>query len=314
MPPDVIRKPEQVRRSANLVDYEHSCRDFSWERARRELSGLPGGAGLNIAHEAVDRHAGHPARADAAALRWLGRGDRVRDVTYRELAELTSRFANVLTGLGVGPGERVFTLLGRVPELYVAVLGTLKARAVASPLFSAFGPEPVRERLNLGEGAVLVTTPELYRRTVAGVRDRLPALRHVLLTAPASGDGAGSGGGPIPGTCDLAAMMAAASPVYTIAPTDPEDVALLHFTSGTTGRPKGALHVHEAVVAHLATAREALDLRADDLFWCTADPGWVTGTSYGVIGPLSVGATSIVDEAELEAERWYGILAHQCVT
>jgi acetyl-CoA synthetase len=303
---ETIRKPDHARRGANLVDYAHARHDFSWQRARTELSGLPGGAGLNICHEAVDRHAAHRAWADVTALRWLDRAAGVRNISYRELSEATSRFANVLAGLGVEPGERVFTLLGRVPELYVAVLGTLKARCVLSPLFSAFGPEPVRERMELGEAAVLVTTPALYRRTVSAVRDRLPRLRHVLL--------AGTAGAGIADTLDLAPLMARAAPEFTIAPTDPQEAALLHFTSGTTGRPKGALHVHEAVVAHHATARAALDLRPDDVFWCTADPGWVTGTSYGIVAPLVVGATVLSDQGEFDVRRWYRTLETQRVT
>jgi len=274
-------------------------RASAWSRAREALSGLPGGAGLNIAHEAVDRHAG----GEVTALRWLDRRMTVRDLTYGELAAQTSRFANVLGELGVHRGDRVFTLLGRIPELYVAVLGSLKARCVVSPLFAAFGPEPVAQRMRLGEAAVLVTTPALYRRTVAPIRDRLPALRHVLLT-----------GDPEPGTAALSALLGRASPEYLIGPTDPEDPALLHFTSGTTGTPKGALHVHEAVVAHAATAREALDLRADDVFWCTADPGWVTGTSYGIVAPLVLGATVLSDEGEFDARRWYSVLERERVT
>jgi acetyl-CoA synthetase len=300
-----IRKPDDVRRAANLVDYEQARRDFTWDTARAQLCGLPHGTGLNIAHEAVDRHATGD-RADTTALRWLDRRDGVHDLSYRELAGLTARFAGVLEGLGVVPGERVFTRLGRVPELYVAVLGTLKARCVAAPLFSAFGPEPVRERLQLGAATVLVTTPALYRRTVAALRDRLPLLRHVLLV--------GAGEDPIPGTTPLAGLLEAARPEYAIAPTDPQEVALLHFTSGTTGRPKGALHVHEAVVAHHATARAALDLRPDDVFWCTADPGWVTGTSYGIVAPLVVGATLLADEGEFDVRRWYRTLERQRVS
>ena len=113
----------------------------------------------------------------------------------------------------------------------------------------------------------------------------------------------------LPGTIDLDARLAAASPVYEIPPTDPESMALLHFTSGTTGTPKGAVHVHQAVVAHHTTGRFALDLHPDDVYWCTADPGWVTGTSYGIISPLTNGVTCIVDEAEFDAHRWYQILA-----
>ncbi|WP_226378254.1 acetate--CoA ligase, partial [Pseudonocardia abyssalis] len=303
-----IRPPDAARRAANVPDPRRARTRFTWAAAREGLDGLPGGAGLNIAHEAVVRHTADPARADRVALRWLDRTDAVHDLTYRDLDARTARFANLLTRLGVGPGERVFTLLGRVPALYVGVLGALRARCVVSPLFSAFGPQPVRERMHLGGAAVLVTTPHLYRRTVAPVRAELPHLRHVLLTG---GDPAGGGE---PGTLDLDALLAAEEPVHTIGPTDPQDPALLHFTSGTTGTPKGALHVHEAVVAHLATARAALDLRPDDLFWCTADPGWVTGTSYGIVAPLVVGATLLSDQGEFDALRWYRTLEREGVT
>nr|WP_312859933.1 acetate--CoA ligase [Pseudonocardia bannensis] len=302
---ETIHKRGDERVEAYLVDYDRARREFSWEQARAALSGLSGGTGLNIAFEAVDRHAAG-SRASITALRWLDRAGGVQEISYRDLAELTARFANVLGALGVRPGERVFTLLGRVPDLYVAALGALKARCVLSPLFAAFGPEPVAERMRLGEAAVLVTTPALYRRTVAPIRDRLPALRHVLLTGPTETD--------LSGTGSLAGLLSAASPEFTIGPTDPQDAALLHFTSGTTGRPKGALHVHEAVVAHHVTARFALDLRPDDVFWCTADPGWVTGTSYGIIAPLVIGATMLSDESEFDARRWYRVLAEQRVS
>ncbi|MGK2936483.1 MAG: acetate--CoA ligase [Solirubrobacteraceae bacterium] len=282
--------------------------DFSWAAERALLDGLPGG-GLNIAHEAVDRHAAGPLR-DRAALRWLARDGAVRDTTYVELAAQTNRFARLLSDLGVEPGETVFALLGRVPELHVAALGTFKRRAVFCPLYSAFGPEPVAQRLTLGAGTVLVTTPRLYARRVAPVRDRLPALRHVLLVGADAPEAAAD----VPGGVDLAAELAARAPEWEIPPTSADDIALLHFTSGTTGRPKGALHVHEAVVAHHATGRIALDLRDGDVFWCTADPGWVTGMSYGVITPLTHGVTCLIDEGEFDAARWYETLAEQRVT
>ncbi|WP_338145006.1 MULTISPECIES: AMP-binding protein [Cryobacterium] len=239
-------------------------------------------------------------------MRFIRADGTSHSLTYAELLEQTSRFAGVLRGLGIERGDRVFSLTGRIPELYVAVLGTLRHAAVFCPLFSAFGAEPVRQRLELGGGRALITTRALYRKKVAPIRDRLPQLQHVLLVDAADE--------PEPGTLDLAALMREAPPYGEIAETHPEDMALLHFTSGTTGTPKGAIHVHDAVTAHFATGRFALDLHPDDIYWCTADPGWVTGTSYGVIAPLVHGVTSIVDEEEMEADRWYRILADQRVS
>ena len=305
---DEIRKPRSGWSvPPNLMDYDAERARFSWDRARRDLDGLPGGRGLNIAHEAVDRHAAGPLR-DRIAIRWLGKDGAEQDLTYAQLRELTNRFANVLRSLGVGPGDRVYALMGRVPELYVAALGTLKNRGVFCPLFSAFGPEPIRARMSIGQAKVLITTPLLYQRKVAAIRDQLPDLQHVLLV--------GDGGGPaaLADTGDYATLMASASPAFEIAPTDPEDPALLHFTSGTTGTPKGALHVHAAVVAHHITGKLALDLHADDVYWCTADPGWVTGTSYGIIAPLTNGVTMIVDEGDFDPARWYGILEKERVS
>ncbi|HUL01753.1 MAG TPA: acetate--CoA ligase [Gemmatimonadales bacterium] len=286
----------------------HGSAVFSWDDARAELSGLPGDpTSLNIAHEAVDRHAAGPDR-DQLAIRWLGKRREVRDYTYGQLRHLTNQFANVLERLGVAKGDRVYALLGRTPELYVTALGTLKHRAVFCPLFSAFGPEPIRARLAIGDARVLVTTESLYARKVAALRAALPHLEHVVLVGDELAITA------VPGTQDYGRLMREVSDEYTIGRTDPEDAALLHFTSGTTGLPKGALHVHRAVVMHHVTGRLALDFRPGDVFWCTADPGWVTGTSYGIIAPLTNGITSIVDEADFDVERWYGILQDQRVT
>lgn len=283
---------------ANLRDIEAERAAFTWEGARGLLAGLPGG-GLNMAHEAVDRHVA-AGFGEARALRFVAVDGTRRDVAYAELARETSRFANVLRGLGVAPGERVFTLLGRTPSLYVAALGTLKAGCVLSPLFAAFGPEPVQARMTIGAASVLVTSERHYRRKVAPWRDALPGLRHVLLV-----DGEGE---PPPGTASLPELMARAGSDFETVRTRPDDMALLHFTSGTTGRPKGAIHVHEAILAHRVTGRFALDLHADEIYWCTADPGWVTGTSYGILAPLANRARLVVDEAEFDAERWYGII------
>ncbi|HZR46600.1 MAG TPA: acetate--CoA ligase [Candidatus Manganitrophaceae bacterium] len=291
----------------NLADYETARAVFSWEAARRELEGLPNGTGLNIAHEAVDRHAAGP-RRDRIALRWLGKNGAVREFTYTDLKALSNRFANVLRRLGIGPGDRVYLLTGRIPELYISALGIFKNRSVFSPLFSAFGPEPIRARMEIGGAKLLVTTESLYRKKIAPLRASAPDGEELLLI--------GEEGAPadLPGTHDFHRLMREASDQFAIGPTDPEEAALLHFTSGTTGKPKGAIHVHEAVVAHHITGKYALDFHPDDIFWCTADPGWVTGTSYGIIAPLTNGVTSIVDEAEFDAERWYSILQDQKVT
>ena len=304
--PSVIRKTAaDLRLPPNLADYAAARASFRWPAVGSELQGLPGG-GLNIAHETVERHARGPLR-DRTAFRFLG-ANASRDITYGELSRLTNRFASVLKSLGIGKGERLFLLSGRIPELYVAVLGSFKNGTVVSPLFSAFGPEPIATRIKLGEGAVLVTTELLYERKVAKIRDQLPTLRHVLLVGE---EGQATS---VPGTLDLASLMAQADDEFDIVPTDAEDLSLLHFTSGTTGTPKGAMHVHGAVATHWMTGKYALDLHADDIYWCTADPGWVTGTSYGIVAPLLHGVTSIVDEADFDAERWYRILDEQNVS
>jgi acetyl-CoA synthetase len=292
--PDVIRKAAGEQRVApNLADYAAVRAAFSWDAARRELAGLPGG-GLNIAWEAVERHA----QSERLAFRFLSAQGGQRDVSFAELSRLTNRFANLLRGLGIGKGDRVFILSGRIPELYIAALGALKNGSVVSPLFSAFGPEPIATRVRLGEGKVLLTTESLYRRKVEKLRGELPSLEHVLLAD----------------TPEFARLMEQASDRFEIAHTEAEDMALVHFTSGTTGTPKGAVHVHGAVLTHYVTGRYALDLHPADVFWCTADPGWVTGTSYGIIAPLLHGVTSIVDEGEFDAARWYGILEQQKVS
>jgi len=296
----IRKRPEDFAR-ANLRNYEGCVAVFSWAKARGLLDGLPGG-GLNIAHEAVDRHVSAGC-GGKLALRWIGRDNRVQDFSYENLQAATNRFANVLAQRDITKGQRVFSLLGRTPELYIAALGTLKNGSVFSPLFSAFGPEPIKARMTIGDAKVLITSEAFYRRKIEPSRKEFASLEHVFLIDCSDN--------PPTGTTDLAAVMAAASDSFETVWTSPEDMALLHFTSGTTGRPKGAVHVHQSVVAHHVTGKLALDLHPDDIFWCTADPGWVTGTSYGIISPLTNGTTLIVDQAEFDAERWYQILEAQ---
>jgi acetyl-CoA synthetase len=299
--PTIVKSGRDWAVAPNLADPETERTPDFWKRARGELTGLPGG-GLNIAYEAVARHATGEL-ADKVAFRFLGKEGGRRDITYAELDRVTARFANALAALGIGKGDVVCSLAGRIPELYIAALATLRNRSVFCPLFSAFGPEPIRTRLEIARAKALVTTGLLYERKLAGIRESLRDLEHVVLV-----------GGDVPGTRPFDALLAEAPELQEIGPTDPEDAALLHFTSGTTGTPKGAVHVHEAVVAHHITGKHALDLHPEDVFWCTADPGWVTGTSYGIVAPLTNGVTSIVDEAEFDAERWYGILESEAVS
>ncbi len=288
----------------NLVDAERLRTSFSWANARAEL-GTPPGDRLNIAWEAVDRQV-QEGRGDVIALRWLGKNDERQEFSYAELARLSNRFANVLEGFGIERGDRVCVLAGRIPELYLTALGCWKADAVFCPLFSAFGPEPVRVRLNNSQARLLVTTRLLYERKIRALRSQLPHLEQVLLT---DGDG-----GDEPGVQSFHSLLAAAADHRPLPTTGPGDAALLHFTSGTTGAPKGAIHAHEAVVAHRLTGRWALDLRPGDIYWCTADPGWVTGVSYGIIAPLTNAVTLVVDEAEFDARRWYATLAQERVS
>ncbi|MFA7412869.1 MAG: acetate--CoA ligase [Rhizobium sp.] len=301
---DVIVKDRKAIEEANFQNYEALREAFTWDGARALLDGLPGG-GLNIAHEAIDRHV-DKGRGGKTAIRWIAKDESRHDFTYADLRDRTSRFANVLQSLGISKGDRVYALLGRVPDLYISALGTLRLGAVFCPMFSAFGPEPVKARMEIGGARVLVTSAALYKRKVAAWRDQLAQLDEVLIID--------CDGEPPEGTRDLRKLMAEALPQFDVVHTAPEDMALLHFTSGTTGKPKGAVHVHEAVVAHNVTGKIALDLHPDDIFWCTADPGWVTGTSYGIISPLTNGVTMIVDEAEFDAERWYRILELEHVT
>lgn len=288
----------------NLINYNELYSHFNWQIISDQLSGLPDGKGLNIAYEAIDRHAAGPLK-DTAALRWVRKSGEVIDFSYEQMRSQTARFANALQHLGILKGEKVFSLAGRIPELYITVLGTLKHTAIFCPLFSVFGPEPVLQRLSKGSASVLVTTTSLYEKKIIQLLDQLPSLKFILLA-----DAAQHLSDKV---LSLHQLLSEMPDTYDIPPTDPETPALLHFTSGTTGMPKGALHVHKAVYTHLATGKYVLDFHPGDIFWCTADPGWVTGTSYGIIAPLVNGVTNVIDEEEFDAVRWYTILEKQKV-
>ena len=286
-----------------LDDYARAISNFRWSEVARELTSPMQASGFNLGVLAVDRHCGVDGD-ETVALRWIGSEGVNRAYTFHELRDQSNRFANLLRWLEVRDGQSVFTLLGRTPALYIAAIGALKNRNVFCPLFSAFGPEPVSQRLSLGRARALVTTARIYQRIVEPLRAQLPDLAHVLLIDDST---------DIPQTYSFDQLMRESSPEFMVQKTDPEDPAILHFTSGTTGAPKGVVHVHGAATAHYATSRFALDLRSNDVFWCTADPGWVTGTSYGILAPLLHAAQNLVVEQDFDGERWYQIIQDHAV-
>lgn len=288
-------------KNSPLADLEIDAyqKNFSWKQEEKLLAGLPGDKGVNIAYETIDRHC-MEGKGEAIALRWLGRNSVRKDLSYRSMMEMTNQMANVLIGLGIEKGDVVFSLLGRTPNLYITALGALKTGAVYCPLFSVFGPEPIYQRLSRGKGKILITTSEIFNRKLKFGIDRLPDLKFILI--------ADSDIDLNKRVLSLPKRIKDALKSFTIPPTSLNDPALLHFTSGTTGMPKGAVHLHRSILTHAITGRLVLDLKPGDVYWCTADPGWVTGTSYGIITPLLHGVTIIADEEEFEADRWYRIL------
>jgi len=303
-----IRKPDVSKMPVkpNLLDYKKSRDVFRWEDMRREIDGFEDG-GLNIAHEVVDRHIKTP-KKNKIALLWEGKDGESEEYTFYDLYRLTNRFANVLKRLGVEKGDRVFTFMDRIPELYVCLLGALKAGAVVGPLFSAFGPDAVKDRLQDSGAKILVTNPRLIK-TVHEILNELPALEKIIIVNKTKS--------PYElkdREMAYEKLMDEAEEKFEIVRTRPEDYAIMHYTSGTTGKPKGAAHVHQAIFGHYATAKYILDLHPDDIYWCTADPGWVTGTSYGIFGPWSNGISQVVYEGGFSASHWYRVIEKYKVT
>ncbi len=298
-----IKKPklEIIKTKPNLPVYQEAYQKIAWEDAMKELDGLPGG-GLNIAYEAIDRHA-KGALKNKVAMVWEGRDGEIQRYTFEDMRRQSNRVANALTKLGIKKGDRVFVFLDRIPELYFTVFGVLKMGAVIGPLFSAFGPDAIRDRLADCGAKMLVTSHELKSR-VYEVLGELPELKHMLLVDR------GTQGRPELKSNELrwSDLMKGASEEFQIVKTTREDFSIIHYTSGTTGKPKGATHGHGAILGHHLTAKYALDLHADDNYWCTADPGWVTGTSYGMFGPWSNGITIIIYEGAFAADNWYKII------
>lgn len=275
----------------NLGDYAEARAGFSWRSVERSFSWNETGK-VNMAYEAIDRHAESFRRQKTALI--YSDPTREERYTFSDMKRLTNRFGNVLRELGVGKGERVFIFMPRTPELYVALLGSVKIGAVVGPLFEAFMETAVRDRLADSEASVIVTTPALLSRVPVG---ELPHLRHVILV--------GRDLCLSEGQTDYYAAMDQASESLEPEWLDREDGLILHYTSGSTGKPKGVYHVQNAMIHHAYTGRVVLDLREDDVYWCTADPGWVTGTSYGIFAPWLNGATSVVRGGRFSPQDWY---------
>ncbi|MBI2858809.1 MAG: acetate--CoA ligase [Chloroflexi bacterium] len=304
--PKIVKGPLQsFRVKPNLSDYRRMRENFRWEDISSELDWFDKDH-INIGHIAVDAHL-KTDRRNKKALIWESQKGEVEEYTFADLARLSNKFANVLVNeAGVRRGDRVFFFLERIPEIFIGILGTLKAGAVIGPLFSAFGPDAVKDRLVDSRAKVLVTSPMLKKK-VAEIIPGLPHLEKIIVVNRRN-DALDAN--------DLSyeAAMARASEHFETVRTSKEDYAIMHYTSGTTGKPKGAVHVHNAVIGHYATAKYVLDLHPDDIYWCTADPGWVTGTSYGMFGPWSNGVTQIVYEGVFSARQWYRILEKWKVT
>jgi acetyl-CoA synthetase len=291
----------------NLTDYDEMRRTWTWADSAKGIDGLPDG-GVNIAYECIDRHIKN-GKGGRTAMIWVGKNGEEERYTFLEMKQRANRASEVLTGLGVAKGDRVFIFLDRIPELYFVVFGALQAGAVVGPLFSAFGPDAIRDRLEDSAAKILVTSPALLPR-LDTIREDLPRLRKILVV-----DREGAGWKPR-GDVEVSyeAAVSRASGEFEAVPTGDEDFAIMHYTSGTTGKPKGAAHVHQAIQGHWATGRYILDLHEEDIYWCTADPGWVTGTSYGMFGPWSNAVTSVIYQGGFLAEAWYEVIEKYKVT
>lgn len=275
----------------NLQNYEETYRNFNWKDVEGNFSWHKTGK-VNMAYEAIDRHV-DTFRKNKVALYYRDQ-NRYEKYTFKEMKEWSNRVGNVLKEFGVEKGDRVFIFLPRSPELYFSLLGTIKIGAIVGPLFEAFMEGAVRDRLQDSGAKVLVTNPELLKRVP--VND-LPDLELIFVV--------GENIEETDKIIDFKKRVANASKNLEITWVDREDGLILHYTSGSTGKPKGVLHVHNAMIQHYVTGKWVLDLKEEDIYWCTADPGWVTGTSYGIFSPWLLGASSVIVGGRFSPDIWY---------
>ncbi|MGI6678977.1 MAG: acetate--CoA ligase [Dehalobacterium sp.] len=285
----------------NLEDYEQACQNFTWQGVEKNFSWDQTGK-INIAYEAIDRHAESEHKNKTALI--YRDHNREERYTFAEMKRLSNKYGNLLKNRAqVAKGDRVFIFMPRMPELYFALLGAIKIGAIVGPLFEAFMEGAVRDRLEDSGAKVLITTPELAHRVPLG---QLPELKHIVLIGEKAKEE-----GPL---IDCAQHIDSMSEELDLEWMERWDGMLLHYTSGSTGKPKGVLHVHNAMIQHYQTTKWVLDLQETDTFWCTADPGWVTGTTYGIFGPWLTGTTNIVIGGRFNPEKWYETIEKYQIT
>jgi len=290
---------------SNIGSYNERIKDFDWSIAEKELDYQPGQV-INIGWYCSDRIC-RMGKADKQALIWEGSTGAEKRYTYDDIRRLSDSIGQYLRDLGIQPEDRVCLFMDKVPELYIGFLGILKIGAIAQPLFSAFGDESLLVRLENAQTKVIITQKK-HAPKVRKILAQLPWLKYMIIVDQEPGK-------PLQER-EVAMNMEElpAAETFQIYPTKAESPSVLHYTSGTTGQPKGVKHVHYSLISQYLTAKWVLDLRDDDIYWCTADPGWVTGTSYGIIGAFSNGVTQCVLDSGFSAESWYRFIGKHRIT